>query len=64
MEPDAPLGYEADPEGVPVCSSLDWETVTTPGTTLVGVAIVERAAWVGLQVPGGTYSGHAHHLSL
>ena len=34
-EPDAPSSFVADPEGVPVsvCSSSDWEAVTTPDTT-------------------------------
>ena len=38
-------------------SSSYLEEVTTPGDTLVGVDLVERAAEVGVQVPGGTYSG-------
>ena len=49
----------ADPEGVPVnmSSSSDWEAVTTPDATVLGVALVARAAREGAEVPGGTYSG-------
>lgn len=34
-EPDAPSKLEAAPKGEPVtvCSSSEWEIVTTPGTT-------------------------------
>ena len=58
-EPEASLECVADPEGVLVimCSSSDWEAVTTPGATLVGVALVKRATRVGVRVPCGTYSG-------
>ena len=40
-EPDAPSSFVADPEGVPVSvhSSLDWEAVTTPDATVLGVAL-------------------------
>ena len=58
-EPDAPSSFVADPEGVPVSvrSSLDWEAVTTPDATFLGVALGERAAREGVEVSGGTYSG-------
>ena len=58
-EPDAPFSLVADPEGVPVSvrSSSDWEEVTTPDATFLGVALVARAACNGVAVPGGTYSG-------
>ena len=49
----------ADPEGVPVsvCSSSDWEAMTTPDATFLGVALAARAAREGVEVPRGTYSG-------
>ena len=55
----APSSFGADLEGVPVSvrSSLDWEAVTTPDATFLGVALGARAAWEGVEVPGGTYSG-------
>ena len=58
-EPDAPSSFVADPEGVPVsvCSSSDWEAVTTSDATFLGVALGSRAAREGVEVPGGTYSG-------
>ena len=58
-EPDAPSSFVADPEGVPVSvrSSSDWEAVTTPNATVLGVALGARAAREGAVVPGGTYSG-------
>ena len=58
-EPDAPSSFVADPEGVPVSvhSSSDWEAVTTPDATVLGVALGARAAREGAEVPGGTYSG-------
>ena len=58
-EPDAPSSFVADPEGVPVSvrSSSDWEAVTTPDATVLGVALGARAARGGVEVPGGTYSG-------
>ena len=58
-EPDAPSSFVADPEGVPVSvrSSSDWEAVTTPNATFLGVALGARAAREGVEVPGGTYSG-------
>ena len=58
-EPDAPSSLVGDPEGVPVSvrSSSDWEAVTTPDATFLGVALGARAAREGVEVPGGTYSG-------
>ena len=58
-EPDAPSSFVADPEGVPVSvrSSSDWEAVTMPDATFLGVALGARAAREGVEVPGGTYSG-------
>ena len=58
-EPDAPSSFVADPEGVPVSvrSSSDWEVVTTPDATVLGVALGARAAREGAEVLGGTYSG-------
>ena len=59
QEPGAPSSLVADPEGVPVsmCSSSDWEAVTTPDATVLGVALGERVAREGAEVPGGMYSG-------
>ena len=58
-EPDAPSPFVADPEGVPVSvrSSSDWEAVTMPDATVLGVALGARAAWEGAEVHEGTYSG-------
>ena len=58
-DPDTPSSFVADPEGVPVSvhSSSDWEAVTTPNATLLGVALVAHEAREGVEVPGGTYSG-------
>ena len=58
-EPDAPSSFVADLEGVPVSvrSSSDWEAVTTPDATFLGVALGARAAREGAEVPGGMYSG-------
>ena len=58
-EPDAPSSFVADPEGVPVSvrSSSDWEVVTMPDATILGVALGARAAREGAEVPGGTYLG-------
>ena len=57
-ELDAPSSFVADPEGVPVGvrSSSDWEAVTTPDATFLGVALGACAAREGVEVPGGTYS--------
>ena len=58
-EPDALSSFVADPESVPVSvhSSSDWEAVTTPDATFLGVALAARAARDGVEVPGGSYSG-------
>ena len=58
-EPDAPSSFVADLEGVPVSvrSSSEFEAVTTPDATVLGVALGARAAREGVQVPRGTYSG-------
>ena len=58
-ESDAPSSFVADPEGVPVTvrSSSDWEAVTTPDATILGVALGPRVAQEGAKVPGGMYSG-------
>ena len=58
-EPDTPSSFVADLEGVPFSlrSSSDWEAVTTPDATVLGVALGARAAQEGVEVPGGTYSG-------
>ena len=58
-EPDAPSSFVADPEGVlvNVRSSSDWEAVTTPDATFLGVALGARVAREGVEMPGGTYSG-------
>ena len=58
-EPDSPSSFVADPEGVPVSlrSSSEWEAVTTPDATFLGVALVARAACAGVIVPRGTYLG-------
>ena len=63
-DPDAPSSFVADPEGVPVSvrSSSDWEAVTTSDATILGVALGERAAREGAEVPGGTYSGSRSSL--
>ena len=55
-EPDAPYSLVVDPEGVlvSVCSSSDWEAVTTLDATFLGVALAARD---GVEVPGGMYSG-------
>ena len=56
-EPDAPSSSGANPKGVPVIlrSSLDWETVSTPDATFLGVALVAHASPTGVLVLGGTY---------
>ena len=58
-EPYALSSLLADPKGVPVSmrSSLDWEAVTTPDATVLGVALGARVAREGAEVPGGMYSG-------
>ena len=63
-DPDTPSSLVANPEGVPVSvrSSSDWEAVTTPDATFLGVARAARAAREGVEVPGGTYSGSRSSL--
>ena len=58
-EADTPSSFVADPEGVPVSvrSLSDWEAVTTPDATFLGVALGARGACEGVEVFGGTYSG-------
>ena len=58
-DPDAPSSCVGDVKGVPVSmrSLSDWEAMTTPDATFLGVALVARAARDGVAVPGGTYSG-------
>ena len=58
-EPDAPSSFVADPEGVPVSvhSSSDWEAVTMPDATFLGVALVAHAVRSTVAVLAGTYSG-------
>ena len=53
-EPDAPSSFVANSEGVPVTvrSSSDWEAVTKPDATFLGVALGARAAWEGVEVAG------------
>ena len=48
-EPNAPSSF--------VRSSSDWEAVTTPYATFLGVALAACADRDGVEVPGGTYSG-------
>ena len=64
-EPDAPSSLVAEPKGVPISvrSSSDWEAMTTLDATFLGVALAACAAQDGVEVPGGTYSGHAHRQS-
>ena len=64
-EIDVPSSFVVDPEGVPVNvrSSSDCEVVTMPDATFLGVALGARAPREGVEVPRGTYSGHAHHPS-
>ena len=56
-EPDTPSSCVADPEDVPVSvrSLSDWEAVTTPDATFLGVALAARAARDGVKVPRGMY---------
>ena len=58
-ETDAPSSCVVDPEVmlVSVRSSSDWEAVTMPDATFLGVALGACAAREGVEVPGGTYSG-------
>ena len=63
-EPGAPSSFVADTQvvSVSVCSSKDWEAVTMPDATVLGVALGARAAREGAKVPGGTYSGSCSSL--
>ena len=63
-EPNASSSLVDDPKGVSVSvrSTLDWEAVTTPDATFLGVALVARATRVGVAVPRGTYSGSCSSL--
>ena len=58
-ETDVPSSCVSDPEGVLVSmySTLDWEAVTTPDATFLGIALVASATPAGVEVPGVTYSG-------
>ena len=58
-EADAFSSCVNDPEGFPVSVRYlsDWEAVTTPYATFLGVALLIRAAHAGVVVAGGTYSG-------
>ena len=64
-EPDAPSSFVADPEDVPVSvrSSSDWEVVTTPDATFLGVALGTCAARKGVEVLGVRNRGQAHSQS-
>ena len=64
-DPDAPSSFVAHPEGVPVSvrSSSDWEAVTTPDATFLGVALGARAAREGVEVLGVRNRGQAHSQS-
>ena len=57
-EPDTPsLVANLETVRLIVRSSSDWEAVTTPDATFLGVALGARVAREGVEVPGGTYSG-------
>ena len=58
-EPEAAYSYVDSQEGVSVSvrSSSDWEAMTTPDATFLGVALGARGACEGVEVFGGTYSG-------
>ena len=64
LEPNALKEPEEDPNGVPISMrfSSDWEAVTTPGATFLGVPRVILEGVVGVWVTRGTYYGS--HLSL
>ena len=65
-DPDSPSTCVADPEGVPVSvrSLSNWEALTTPNATFLGVALVARAARDGVEMLGERTGDHAHHQSL
>ena len=62
-EPDAPSSFVADPEGVPVSvrSSSDWEVVTTPDATVLGVALEHVQHGKVRKFLGAHIQGPAHH---
>ena len=62
-EPDAPSYFVTDLEGVPVSvrSSSDWEAVTTPDSTFLGVALEHVQHGKGWKCLGARTRGHAHH---
>ena len=64
-EPDAPSSFVANPEGVPVsvCSSSDWEAVTTPNSTFLGVALEHVQLGMGWKILGARTRGHDYHQS-
>ena len=68
-EPDDPSSFVDDPEGVQVSvrSSSDWEEVTTPNATFLGVDLGALVAWEGVEVSGVTLiiraNDHASRLS-
>ena len=57
-EPDALFSLVADPEGVRVSvrSSSDWEAVTMPDATFLGIDLVAYATYDGVAVLGVKYS--------
>ena len=64
-EPDAPFSFVADPEGVPVSvrSSSDWEVVTTPDATVLGVALEHVQHGKVRKCLGAHIQGPAHNQS-
>ena len=64
-EPDAPSSFVADPESVPVSvrSSSDWEAVTTPDATVLGVALGHVLHGKVRKRLGAHIQGLAHHQS-
>ena len=62
-EPDAPSSFVADPEGVPVSvrSYLDWEAVTTPDATVLGVALEHVQHGKVRKCLGAHIQGPAYH---
>ena len=64
-EPNAPSSFVADPEGVPVSvrSSSDWEAVTTPDATVLGVALGHVQHGKVWKFLGEHTQGPAHHQS-
>ena len=64
-EPDAPSSFVADPEGVPVSvrSSSDWEAVTMPDATILGVALGHVQHGKVRKCLGAHIQGPAHHQS-